>query len=244
MGGLGTETIQLSGGLGGPGSLNVGGFGNAVITGTNTFTGGGSVCCAANLVMTGTLPGPFTVNNSATLGAGGTLGAVTVNAGGSLTPSALATDNFTVSGNLSIGIGGPVAGTQYGTIAVTGTVNVTGGQLSLSGSYAPVAGDVFTIITNDGADPVVGTFASLVTFGGAGPPAPGPPLPEGATFDFNGATLRISYVGGTGNDVTLTTISGAVAGPQPQVPTLSQWALLLLAALVLALGMRASMRKR
>jgi len=55
------------------------------------------------------------------------------------------------------------------------------------------AGDQFTIIDNQGSNPVTGTFAGLA---------------EGATLAFgDGGVLRISYVGGDGNDVVLTVVS-------------------------------------
>ena len=54
-----------------------------------------------------------------------------------------------------------------------------------------------TIINNDGADPVAGTFSGLA---------------QGATIVVNSTPLVISYTGGTGNDVVLT--SGA---PLPRV---------------------------
>jgi hypothetical protein len=63
-------------------------------------------------------------------------------------------------------------------------------------------GTVFTLINNDSTDAVLGTFAGLA---------------EGATFTTGGATLRISYRGGTGNDVTLTTI----ANTAPRLPSRS-----------------------
>lgn len=50
-------------------------------------------------------------------------------------------------------------------------------------------GDTFTIINNNGSAPVQGTFNGL---------------PEGAEFAVDGATFKISYVGGDGNDVVLT----------------------------------------
>ncbi len=50
-------------------------------------------------------------------------------------------------------------------------------------------GDTFTIINNNGNAPVQGTFNGL---------------PEGAEFAVDGATFKISYVGGDGNDVVLT----------------------------------------
>ena len=55
------------------------------------------------------------------------------------------------------------------------------------------AGDQFMIIDNQGSNPVGGTFAGLA---------------EGATFAFgDGGVLRISYVGGDGNDVVLTVVT-------------------------------------
>ena len=50
-------------------------------------------------------------------------------------------------------------------------------------------GDTFMIINNNGSAPVQGTFNGL---------------PEGAEFAVDGATFKISYVGGDGNDVVLT----------------------------------------
>ena len=50
-------------------------------------------------------------------------------------------------------------------------------------------GDTFTIINNNGSAPVQGIFNGL---------------PEGAEFAVDGATFKISYVGGDGNDVVLT----------------------------------------
>jgi invasion protein IalB len=54
--------------------------------------------------------------------------------------------------------------------------------------YAPGAGDTVTIIDNDGADAVTGTFAGLA---------------EGALLLVDGVGWRVSYTGGDGNDVTL-----------------------------------------
>ncbi len=53
-------------------------------------------------------------------------------------------------------------------------------------------GHLAILIDNDGSDPVSGTFNNL---------------PEGATFTAGGKTFKISYVGSTGNDVTLTTVT-------------------------------------
>ena len=102
-----------------------------------------------------------------------------------------------VGGRLDVEIDGPAAGTQYDQLAVTGSVTL-GGPLavSLGGGYAPAAGQAFVMIDNDGTDPVAGTFAGL---------------PEGAVLTAGGWRLRVSYVGGTGNDVTLTAVGPVAA---------------------------------
>jgi hypothetical protein len=75
---------------------------------------------------------------------------------------------------------------------VSGPVSL-GGALSVSlpaGSF-PV-GAVFTIVDKTSPGAVTGTFDGL---------------PEGATVASGGSQLRISYVGGDGNDVTLTLVT-------------------------------------
>jgi hypothetical protein len=62
----------------------------------------------------------------------------------------------------------------------------------------PAVGDVFRIVDVQGDAAVQGTFAGLA---------------EGATFSVGRVSFRISYVGGTGNDVTLTVT--AVPPPPP-----------------------------
>ena len=65
-------------------------------------------------------------------------------------------------------------------------------QLSVPAGL-PVDGMPFLLIDNDGADPVVGTFAGM---------------PEGATLTIAGVPFQISYIAGTGNDVVVTTLAG------------------------------------
>jgi fibronectin-binding autotransporter adhesin len=232
-----TGTLIVDGPISGPGSLNVT-FGNptVILSGTNTYTGGTTVQ-STTLDLRGSLLGPVSLTsggpglspcnhpqNQAVLTGNGTVaGPVSLN-GSDLRPNlVLNTGSLGFQGgSLSITINGPAQGTQYATVNVTGTVGMGLAALQLSGSYTPVPGDVFTIIANDGSDAVVGTFNGL---------------PEGATVTFNGVPLRVSYRGGTGNDVTLSTLA---ALPPPaeivQVPTLSEWALILLASIVVAIG--------
>lgn len=75
-------------------------------------------------------------------------------------------------------------------------------------------GDVFTLIENDDTDAVEGTFKDL---------------PEGATFELNGGVFKISYVGGTGNDITLTVIK-APNVPKSGLEFINPWTSVLLVA--------------
>ena len=83
-------------------------------------------------------------------------------------------------------------------LQVSGAVSLGGCVLSvdLLGVFRPTNGASFLIIDNDGSDPVIGTFASL---------------PEAAVFGGDGLPFRISYVGGTGNDVIITRIAAPVS---------------------------------
>jgi hypothetical protein len=105
------------------------------------------------------------------------------------------------TGNLSgndfdIDLNGTVAGVGHDQIVVNGTVSLSG-SLNVGIGFIPAPGHVFTIIDNDGADPVSGTFAGLA---------------EGATLTAGSYTLQVSYAGGTGNDVTLTVLTKAWSG--------------------------------
>ena len=85
-------------------------------------------------------------------------------------------------------LNGTTAGTGYDQLNVTGTVNLGGATLQVN-PLATSVGDTFTIIQNDGTDPVEGTFAGLA---------------EGAWFTVGTAMFTITYKGGDGNDVVLT----------------------------------------
>jgi len=92
-----------------------------------------------------------------------------------------------------VAINGTTAGSGYSQLNVTGTVGLGNANLQLSMSAVGATNSQLTIINNDGADAVTGTFTNL---------------PEGGTITVaNGAKFKISYHGGTGNDVVLTQIS-------------------------------------
>jgi fibronectin-binding autotransporter adhesin len=68
---------------------------------------------------------------------------------------------------------------------------VSSATITATHSYTAGNGDVYTVITNDGADAITGAFTGLG---------------EGATITAGGnsTVLSASYIGGTGNDFTLT----------------------------------------
>lgn len=146
------------------------------------------------LVVKGTR-GDVTVNSGGTLKGTGTVGTISVASEGTiapgLSPGCLNSGNMTINGTFEVEIGGTTVCTEYDQLKVTGTVNVTNGTLDTSfvNDFEPEAGQNYVIIDNDAADAVTGTFTGLA---------------EGATFTLDDVVFKISYVGGSGNDVVLT----------------------------------------
>jgi len=99
-------------------------------------------------------------------------------------------------------IGGTTAGSSYDQVTANGPVSIQAAFISvvLLNGFTPAPGQTFVIIDNDGTDPVSGTF-NTPCFGCAGIP-----YAEGSTITSGNYSFRISYVGGTGNDVVLTAI--------------------------------------
>ncbi|MBK6929495.1 MAG: T9SS type A sorting domain-containing protein [Saprospirales bacterium] len=83
-------------------------------------------------------------------------------------------------------INGTSACTDYDRFSVNGAVTLGGATLTLTLGYVPSPGDSYTLIANDGADPVSGQFA------------------QGATISSGGYVFSINYAGGDGNDIVLT----------------------------------------
>ncbi|MEK0448078.1 MAG: hypothetical protein RL088_346 [Verrucomicrobiota bacterium] len=110
-----------------------------------------------------------------------------------LTATPVTSSAFTMSANseLVIELAGRSAG-DYDQIAATGSVTLAGAlSISVINGFIPVGGDAFTLILNDDADTVTGTFTGL---------------PEGAPLTVSGFDFQITYVGGTGNDVVVTAV--------------------------------------
>ena len=184
----------LAGGVSGAGGLIKQGADTLILAGTNSFTGTTTIN-AGTLLVNGTTSSNTIVNTGAVLGGNGTVaGTVTVASGGTLapgnSPGIINTGNLTlVAGStFAVEVNGPTPGSEADEVIVTGTVDITGATLATSGTVASFPGQVITLIDNLGIAPVTGTFAGLA---------------EGATVIINGTSFTLSYVGGTGNDVTL-----------------------------------------
>ena len=77
---------------------------------------------------------------------------------------------------------------EYGKLVASGDVSLNYGNLVPSAGFNPQPGQVFTIVEK--------TSPGAITDAPFGP--------EGTVTTLNGMPFRISYVGGDGNDVTLT----------------------------------------
>lgn len=209
----GTITLTGSGFINGAGNLTLNGTiaesgaqsltfnntGTVTLTGVNTYTGATTINSGTVLVNGSLAAGSaVTVNNSGILSGDGSVnGAVVIASGGTLRPGSSVGDldtgtiTFVSGSNFTVDINGTTPVTQYDRLNVTGGVNLGGATLNLSGSYTPTANTSFTLIVNDGTDAVNGTFNGLA---------------QGATVLFNGVPLLVNYLGGDGNDVTLSTI--------------------------------------
>jgi RHS repeat-associated protein len=147
----------------------------------------------------------ISVEAGATLGGIGTLvRSVLVASGGKIDPG-VTTGNLTAAfvtlstgSSLDVQIGGTTAGSGYDQLSVNGassSLNIGSGvtlNVSSINGFVPTAGETYTIVNNlSNATAVVGAFAGL---------------PEGSILYAGTSAFRITYVGGTGNDIVLTAI--------------------------------------
>jgi autotransporter-associated beta strand protein len=150
-----------------------------------------------------------TLSGSGTVTSGGGTLTITTALSPGASPGSITLGNFNLPAGAALNaeLDGVNPGTQYDQVIANGAVTL-GGNLNLTSSISPAAGTTFTIINNT-AGAVAGTFAGLA---------------EGSTISADGTTYRISYVGGTGNDVVLTALAsgggggGSTPEPEPDTP--------------------------
>ena len=158
------------------------GSGTLILAGTNAYSGG-TRAIGGTLQLAGKLASSLTASNAVLTGSGTLVSNLTFTSGSTFQPR----------------INGYLPGTNYDQIAVGGTVTLAGAlSVSVTNPSALPAGYTFTIIRNDGALPVSGTFAGLAQL---------------ATFTNSPLVWRINYQAGDGNDVALTLLSGGAFMP-------------------------------
>ena len=211
---VGTGTHTYNGVISGSGTFYVDASGlTYTLNGNNTYTGQTYLYdgYTSTVKINGSQPqSPVYVGNLATLGGSGTVGTITAN--GTISPGnspgILNSSNVTFSGTgkYIVELTGPTAGTNYDQLNVTGTNILANATLTVIPAFTtPVAiGQKFTIVNNDGADAISGTFSGLA---------------EGATATVGGFGFQISYIGGTGNDVVLTVLSTPINQAGSKVTT-------------------------
>jgi autotransporter-associated beta strand protein len=221
IGGNGTATVNfnhtgalsfaplLKGSL----SVNKSGGGATTLSGNNTYTGATTINAGTMLVAGTAANSAFTVASGGTLGGSGTVGAVTVDAGGTLAPGSgpgiLNAGILSLAGTLAATINGTTVGTQYNQANVTGTVTlVAGNSITLSLGYSPTIGDNIFLINNDGADAITGLLNGYA---------------QDSTFNLTGQNWKISYVGDFGAN---TFTGGNDLVIQAIIPEPATWALL------------------
>ncbi|WP_457427387.1 Ig-like domain-containing protein, partial [Roseateles sp. P5_E7] len=181
----GTGTLTLAGAtMSAAGTLDIY-AGTVMLAGDLTGLTGLVVQNGGTLAGAGTVtaPGGFIVRNGGTLAPAGTGSAGTLNIDADLTMEAGST--------LALDINGTTAGSGYDQIVVTGGADISGATLAVTHGYAATNGDNYTMLLKSGANPVTGTFSGIS---------------EGATINAGGNSTKLvaSYIGGTGNDFTLT----------------------------------------
>lgn len=173
------------------------GTGTLALADMNTFAGV-TMVSGGLLEISGSLPGAVQLSGFATLRGGGTVGSISATDSTRLEPG----DRLTVNGPVTLApgvtmqfaIGSSVAALGYDQLHCLDGVNLGGAQLRIIRNlfFFPPTNTVFVVISNAAAGPVAGTFAGL---------------PEGAVTNLVDMEVRVSYVGGDGNDVTLTVLS-------------------------------------
>ena len=201
--------ITFSGIISGAGALAKSNKGRLELTNANTYTGGTSVRAGTLLVNntsgSATGSGPVHVDSGALGGVGTISGAVTIGSdtagnGSFLTPgqkinrpgtiTIQSSLTFAPDGFFNVSLGRNLVISE----AIANGVTIQSGAqfafFNTHGSSVPV-GTTLTLISNTAATPIAGSFENL---------------PDGLVFTDHGNTFQVSYEGGDGNDLTLTSV--------------------------------------
>ncbi|HEU0209889.1 MAG TPA: autotransporter-associated beta strand repeat-containing protein [Candidatus Udaeobacter sp.] len=181
------------------------GTGTLTLSGGNSYTGGtavvGGTLLVNNIRGSGTGIGPVTVTTSTLGGIGIIKGAVTVGSNSGpdayMAPGDVNIGTLTIKKTLKLNKNAIYNCELDSNTATADNVSAKGvsinslSQIFLSdiGTAVIASGTVFTIIDNTANTPITGTFGNLA---------------DGSTLTVGSNTYRVSYEGGSGNDLTLT----------------------------------------
>ncbi|MCB0524017.1 MAG: HYR domain-containing protein [Saprospiraceae bacterium] len=144
----------------------------------NTSASSGYILDGGKIGGSGTVNGNVTCSNGGGLAPGASPGCITIN--GNLTLNAGTSFEVDIEGNTPC--------TEHDQTIVNGTVTINGATITGVTVTQPTTSIV--IIDNDGTDAISGSKFSGAT--------------EGSFINVGGSDYTISYIGGDGNDVTLT----------------------------------------
>jgi autotransporter-associated beta strand protein len=219
------NNLTWAGTVVGAGGMTKIGTGNLILNGTNSYSGTTSIT-GGGYIVNGSIASAITAETGTTFGgSGSSSAAVTLNAGSTLVAGNNGIGTFTTSSNLALNSAtyavefNSTLGTFDKTLA--GNVALSSAILTLTdlGSGSLTQGTVYTILDNTGGNSVTGTFFNLV---------------EGATVASGNTQFTISYLGGSGNDITLTVTASTI-------PEASSYAIL---AALASIGAAAFRRRR
>ncbi len=194
-------------------------------TGTNTYTQTAGTTDLGSSTGAISIPSPYPINVSggSVIGRGLLGGTVTLGAGATIAPGQspgiirIGGHYNQNGGTYAVEVNGTTPGTNHDQLEVEGNVALNG-PLTVALGFVPTVGTVFTIISNTEGTPSAVPDGRAPRRGGSKSMAPRSNNPvtgtftglaEGATFSVGGTNLQVSYVGGDGNDVTLTVVTGA-----------------------------------
>lgn len=202
--------LEISAAITGAGAgITKDGAGRLRVSGTNTY-GGTTTVNGGTLIVDGTQASSPVVVTGGILGGNGTVNTIN-STGGVVAPGTgagiLNSDSvtFSAASTFAVEINGPVVGTDYDQLNVTGTATLGNATLQVTLPIDIGVGTVFTIIKTTAG--VSGQFQGL---------------PEGAVFFVNGNRFQISYLANGAKDVILTrigteTTTALVSAPNPSV---------------------------
>ena len=191
-----TSTDTFSGPINGSVSFSLAGNGEVFIGGSSADSTTGAISISHGaLIVNANLPNATLTQTGGELAGGGTVGSLSSN-GGNMEPGSSNPGTLTVAGTINLASGSvfdfiAVDGSTFGALSSTGAVTL-GGSFFIAGlgsGYTPATGTVFSVIHNTSSSAVSGTFSGM---------------PEGHVFTYQNGNWQISYLGGDGNDVTLT----------------------------------------